>query len=123
VNNVVGHRNSDDGDSIDVISQLEDEHMLTDSANTVEVREIISHVRECLPDGHCQAVFQLLSGSGPIYQDFVKQYPDTPRVNQGIPHKNRMAKFLGCTPKDIKQFEQIIGIQLIAHGVATEIVC
>jgi hypothetical protein len=122
VNNVVGRR-GDDGNSMDVISQLEDEHMLADSTNAVEVREIISHVKDCLPDGHCQAVFQLLSGSGPIYQDFVKQYPDTPRVNQGIPHKNRMAKFLGCTSKDIKQCEQIIGVQLIAHGMAIETIC
>jgi hypothetical protein len=119
VNNVVGHR-SDDGDSIDVISQLEDQHMLEDSANTVETHEIITHVQRCLPDGHCQAVFQLLLGTGPIYQDFVRQYPDTPRVNQGVPHKNRMAKFLGCTPKDIKQCQQIIGVQLIAHGMAVE---
>ena len=119
VNNVVGHR-GDDGDSIDVISQLEDQHMLEDSSNNVEVREIIAHVQRCLPDGHCQAVFQLLSGTGPIYQDFVRQFPDTPRVNQGIPHKNRMAKFLGCTPKDIKQYQQTIGLQLIAHGVAVE---
>jgi hypothetical protein len=117
VNNVVGHRD-DDGDSIDVISQLEDQHMLEDSTAAVEVREIIAHVQDCLPDGHCQAVFQLLSGTGPIYQDFVKQYPDTPKVNQGIPHNNRMAKFLGCTSKDIKQYQQTIGLQLIAHGVA-----
>jgi hypothetical protein len=117
VNNVVGHRD-DDGDSIDVISQLEDQHMLEDSTSSVEVREIISHVQDCLPDGHCQAVFQLLSGTGPIYQDFVRQYPDTPKVNQGIPHNNRMAKFLGCTSKDIKQYQQTIGLQLIAHGVA-----
>lgn len=119
VNNVVGHR-SDDGDSIDVISQLEDQHMLEDSTNAVEMRETITHVQHCLPDGDCQAVFQLLSGSGPIYQDFVLQYPDTPRVNQGIPHKNRMAKYLGCTAKDIKQHQQTIGLQLIAHGLATD---
>ncbi|MFA5766393.1 MAG: hypothetical protein WC919_00530 [Candidatus Paceibacterota bacterium] len=117
VNNVVGHRD-DDGDAIDVISPLEDQHMLEDSTNAVEVREIIAHVQGCLPDGHCQAVFQLLSGTGPIYQDFVRQFPDTPKVNQGIPHNNRMAKFLGCTPKDIKQYQQTIGLQLIAHGVA-----
>jgi hypothetical protein len=119
VNNVVGRR-GDDGDAIDVISQLEDQHMLGDSTDTIEVREIVAHVQRCLPDGHCQAVFQLLSGVGPIYQDFVRQYPDTPRVNQGIPHKNRMAKFLGCTPKDIKYCQQVIGVQLIAHGMVAE---
>ncbi|MCK9557551.1 MAG: hypothetical protein M0R50_05870 [Candidatus Cloacimonetes bacterium] len=119
VNNVVSRRD-DDGDSMDVISQLEDQHMLEDGTNAIEVREIIAHVQRCLPDGTCQAVFQLLSGTGPIYQEFVERFPDTPRINQGIPHKNRMAKFLGCTPKDIKQHEQTIGLQLIAHGVAVE---
>ena len=119
VNNVVGRR-GDDGDPIDVISQLEDQHMPEDSAHTVEMREIVSHVRQCLPDGNCQAVFQLLSGAGPIYQRFVQEYPDTPKINQGIPHKNRMARFLGCTPKDIKHYEDTIGLQLIAHGVVAD---
>jgi hypothetical protein len=120
VNNVVGYR-SDGGDSIDVISQLEDHNMLEDSARAIDTREIILRVQDCLPDGNCQAVFQLLYGTGPIYQRFVQEYPDTPRVNQGIPHKNRMARFLGCTPKDIKKCEATIGLQLIAHGIATEI--
>jgi len=119
VNNVVGHRSNGD-DSVDTVSQIEDEHMLEESTNAVETREMISHVQECLPDGDCQAVFQLLSGTGPIYQDFVRQYPDTPRVNQGIPHKNRMARFLGCSAKDIKQYQQTIGLQLIAHGIASD---
>jgi hypothetical protein len=120
VNNVVGHR-SDDGDSVDVISQLEDQHMTEDNVHGIEMREIIAHVQKCLPDGDCKAVFQLLYGVGPIYQEFVQEFPDTPRVNQGIPHKNRMAKFLKCTPKDIKNYQQTIGVQLIAHGVAVDL--
>jgi hypothetical protein len=92
--------------------------MFEDNTSAVETREMISHVRDCLPDGDCQAVFQLLSGTGPIYQAFVQQFPDTPKINQGIPHKNRMAQFLGCTAKEIKQHQQTIGMQLIAHGMA-----
>jgi hypothetical protein len=119
VNNVVG-RCDGDGESLDVISQLEDQHVQECNTDTLEASETLLYVEHYLPNGNCKAVFQLLSGVGPIYQDFVRKYPDTPRINQGIPHKNRMAKFLNCTAKEIKQHQQIIGMQLIAQGIATD---
>jgi hypothetical protein len=119
VNNIVGRR-GDDGEQLDVISQLEDQHMLEGGIAALESNESLLHVRRCLPDGNCQAVFQLLSGTGLIYQNFIQRFPDTIRTNQGIPHQNRMAEFLGCSTKEIKQYQQTIGMQMMAHGMVAK---
>lgn len=116
ITSTTGYRDSD-GTQVDIISQVKDTHMYENDPSRMESNEVFLRVQDCLPDGNVRAVFQLLSGTGPIYQKFVAEYPDTPQVNQGIPHKNRIAKFLRCSQKDIKECEQIIGMQLIAHGV------
>ena len=93
--------------------------MLPDSIHSFEEGDTLTSVKYSLPD-ETQVVFELLTGTGENYDKFVLQYPDTERLNNGIPHQNRIAEFLKTTTKAVKEHTSRIRLQLIRQGVATE---
>jgi hypothetical protein len=107
----------EDGEPLEIITQVEARMSVTDSPAMVDMGDELATIRESLPEGDCQRIFELLQCQGPIYQQFAERYPDAVKTNGGIPHQNRMAEFLGCTTKDIKRHQDQIRLQLIGHGI------
>ena len=110
---------TEDGEAVDPIANLEDQTVLPDSIHSFEEGDTLTSVKYSLPD-ETQVVFELLTGTGENYDKFVLQYPDTERLNNGIPHQNRIAEFLKTTTKAVKEHTSRIRLQLIRQGVATE---
>ena len=109
-----------DGESQDPIANIEDPNVFaTDSIPAFEAGDALFSVRESLPDD-TQVVFELLTGTGEHYERFVMLYPDTQRLNNGIPHQNRIAEYLHTTTKAVKEHASRIKLQLINQGIATD---
>lgn len=64
----------------------------------LETKDVMLAVFESLPEGDCQKIFQLYQQYGPLYDEFRKSY-----AYEGEPRQAHMAKFLGITPRAVKQ--------------------
>jgi len=103
-------------ETMDPIQQLEkpmaiDDYKLIDSDDTLTV------MRKKLPDGNCQIMLDLMTTTGEAYDRLVEKFPETIASNFGVPRQNRIAEFLGCSPKEVKRCRAIIEQQMIIHGL------
>lgn len=108
----------DDGDDHDIVQQLEKQNMR--DMQVIEQNDRISALREALPEGDCRHVLDLITNQGEVFDRFAEMYPDDVMANKGVPRQNRMAEFLGCSAKAIKQYRTTIQIQALAHGIVPE---
>ena len=80
-----------------------------DHVAAIETSDTMTAIRESLPEGHCQSVFDIDSGSGDEYSRFSGEYGDRE------PKKCHIAKFLGITPRAVSIHREIIKVQCLAH--------
>jgi len=122
VSNVIGTQNGGDDDTLDTIKQLEQRDMYPDQGvPAIDGHDVLVAVRDSLND-NAQKVFDLITGGvvsdgEGIYEEFAEQFPDSVRMNHGIPRQNKMAEFLCCSTKDIQRCRADIKAQMFAQGV------
>lgn len=69
---------------------------------TIECSDVMRAVYEALPEGDCRKVFQLYTQTGHVYEEFCQQF------GHGDPKQAHLVKFLGTTPKLVKDHIQNI---------------
>jgi len=106
----------DDDNEPDIVQQLEKPNMSHDIRD-FEQYDTIAALRRSLPEGDCRLMLDLITNQGDAYGEFAKMYPDDTMTNHGIPHQNKMAKFLDCSQKQIKIYREMIHIQAVAYGI------
>lgn len=79
---------------------------LDDHVESVDNREAMSAIRDALPEGHCQDVFDIFAGQSEIYDRFSAKYGDKePRINH-------VAEFLGITTRAVNNHKESIRIHM-----------
>lgn len=107
-------RGDEDGKSF-TISQISYrtvglERMQTENhVGTIDSQDVMRAVREALPDGDCQKVFDIWAGSGETYLEFSDKFGD------GKPCINHIARFLGITTRAVNQHKDTIKVNMLAN--------
>lgn len=78
---------------------------------TVETLDLIESIRSCLPDGDCQAIFDIRCQNGPHYAQFSKNYGDA------TPTNNIIAEHLGIGIRTVNQHLTSIRVISLAKGL------
>lgn len=108
--------NDGDQDSDFTISQIDYRTVgghrmnLDDHVDTVDNTEVMASIRDALPEGDCQDVFDIFSGVGEKYLAFSERYGD------GDPRINHVAEFLGITPRAVNNHKAAIKLHSLANN-------
>jgi hypothetical protein len=78
---------------------------------TIDTHDVIEAVRNALPDGECQKIFDIWAGRGPAYLEFSDVYGD------GRACINHIARFLGITTRTVNMHKDNIKVQMLAYGM------
>jgi phage FluMu protein Com len=82
-----------------------------DHVATIDASDVMIAVRESLPEGDCQAIFDIECGLGDIYHRFSEEYGDDK------PKKNHISQFLGITTRSVNMCIENIRNVCLAHGL------
>lgn len=83
-----------------------------DHVAMVDTMDVLEAVRAALPDGTCQAVFDIDSQQGPTYKEFSQKYGDN------TPRKCHIAEFLGIAHRTVGQYRDQIRVCCYYHNLA-----
>lgn len=78
---------------------------------TIEMIDVISNIRDSLPEGTCQQVFDIKNQSGEIYKQFSETYGDSD------PKAKQIADFLNISPRLVTTHINNIKIMCLAKGL------
>jgi len=117
-----GPNNSDDDDEGQsfTISQVSyrtigAEQMYQESHTaTIDNEDVLTAIRNSLPDGECQLVFDIWAGRGDSFIEFTKQYGDKRACI------NHIARHMRITTRAVNQHKETIRINMLAHGMFPE---
>jgi len=87
-----------------------------DHVQSVSNTEALTHVRDVLPDGDCQAIFDLYMQDGPTFEEFTKMYGG-PNGYPGKPRLSHIANFLQITSRKIKSYQEMIRLACLANSL------
>jgi hypothetical protein len=85
-----------------------------DHVATIDATDVMIAVRESLPEGDCQSIFDIQCGLGDIYNEFSNEYGDD------RPRKNHISKFLGITVRSVTIYMENIRTVCLAHGLVPQ---
>lgn len=83
---------------------------LEDHVGEYETRDVMEAVFGSLPDGDCRKIFELYTQTGTVYDAFREVYN-----YDSEPKQAHMAKFLGITPRSVKQHIENIRHMCLAY--------
>lgn len=112
-----GHTSINDDEGDHPINQItyrtvgEERVNQDDHVALIESSDVMLAVRESLPDGCCQDVFDIYAQSGETYQRFSIEYGD------GAPKIAHIASFLRISPRAVGQYRSQIKINMLANGL------
>jgi len=81
-----------------------------DHVKRTDIMDVLEAIRRALPDGTCQAVFDIVSGQGDTYKAFSDEYGDS------SPRKCQIAEFLRVPHRVVGVCRQQIKINCLLHG-------
>jgi len=82
----------------------------TEDVREVESNDTLRSIRNALPDGGSQIMFDILSNQGKAWIDFSTTYGERPR-------NTNIAKFLGCSPRQVKLYEATIKAAMCSYSL------
>jgi len=82
-----------------------------DHIATIDATDVMIAVRESLPEGDCQKIFDIQCGIGDVYDEFSERFGDD------RPKKNHIAMFLGITTRSVNIYMENIRTVCLAHGL------
>jgi len=85
-----------------------------DHVAVIDTNDVIVAVRESLPEGVCQDIFDIQCGLGEIYNRFSDEHGDD------RPKKNHIAKFLGITTRSVTIQMEVIRNVCLVHGLVPQ---
>ncbi len=106
---MIENRESSDGEEGFDISQLGGDEMTDDHVTSIDMQDAFLRTRNALPEGNCRKVYDILSQSGENYILYSEIY------GEGPPKINHVAKWLGITPRTVKQHKETITVCCMAN--------
>jgi hypothetical protein len=91
------------------ISQIGGDEMIDDHVTSIDMQDAFQRTRNALPEGNCRKVYDILSQSGENYILYSEIY------GEGPPKINHVAKWLGITPRTVKQHKETITVCCMAN--------
>lgn len=115
LDNQMSVNDDDNGSTLDQIDYrfVEGQKMiLEDHVSAIEISDALSSIRRALPDGLCQAIYDILCQNGVTYEEF------TDKFGSGDPKLNQIAEFFGLTVRAVNEFRDQIKLVCLSHGLS-----
>jgi hypothetical protein len=109
---------TDEGEaSYDAVEQLPETKMDEIGIEAVDRNDRLECMRNALPEGRARDVFDIYTGTGEIFSEFLASDPRAIVVSSGQPRQNKIAEFLNITTKDVKRYQGLIKTQMYAYDI------